>query len=70
MVRFRQAADAKAALDSAAATGENAGEVTVAGCSAQVKLVEGQEEEEFYKRVRSGFVQAQLLVCGACVSLC
>lgn len=51
MVRFRQAADAKTALDSATAAGP---EFKVAGFDATVQLVEGQQEEEYYKRVSLG----------------
>lgn len=51
MVRFRQAADAKSALESATAAAAGEGGFSVAGCTAEITLVEGQEEEEFYKRV-------------------
>lgn len=52
MVRFRQADQAQEALEEfqAAAAGGEAKQV--AGCSASLRLVEGQEEEDYYKRVR------------------
>ena len=51
-VRFETPEQATISLKSA-----NDGKLVICGCSATVKMLEGQEEEDYFKKVSSASVQ-------------
>jgi putative component of toxin-antitoxin plasmid stabilization module len=51
MVRFRQPDQAQELLQAFAAAAEAGEHKQVAGCAAELRVVEGEEEEQYYKRV-------------------
>jgi hypothetical protein len=67
MVRFRQPDQAQELLQAYAAAGEAGEPKQVAGCAAELRLVEGQEEVQYYKRVSGCGVLCCCLV-GSCTN--
>jgi hypothetical protein len=58
MVRFRQPDQAQELLQAFAAAAEAGDPKQVAGCAAELRMVEGEEEEQYYKRVSGCCKQA------------
>jgi hypothetical protein len=66
MVRFRQPDQAQELLQAFAAAAEAGEHKQVAGCAAELRVVEVEEEEQYYKRVSNCCSMARWrCACGA-----